>query len=134
MYIVPLPVSPASASLFIACKASYLIWNSYNLVQLGRRRVGLGVYLSENVFSLCRILIDLMMLIPGILWMIYFDIPFLISIWPVFVYLFGSLPTINSLNETVGFVIIFLICVGLIAMEIFYMRRLDALARGKEKT
>jgi len=114
-------------------RVGYLAWNSYNLVQLYRRKLRVVVYLSENLFSACRIFMDLLALVPMTIVVTFFISPVALSFWGPLFYGINLIGFNKILGLTYGYMGLLVICLGLIAMEVFYMKRLDALARGKEK-
>lgn len=120
-------------ALYAVCRAGYLAWNSYNLVQLYRRKLRVVVYLSENLFSAGRIFMDLLALIPMTIVVIFFVSPVALSFWGPLFYGINLIGFTKILGLTYGYIVLFVICLGLIAMEVFYMKRLDALAKGREK-
>ena len=118
---------------YAVCRVGYLVWNSYNLVQLYLRKLRTGVYLSENLFSVCRILMDLLALIPMTMAVALLVSPIVISFWGPLFYCVKLIGFNEIFGVTFGYIGLLVVCVGLIATEIFYMRKLDELARGKGK-
>ena len=83
---------------FAAFRAGYLIWNIYNMIQLYRRKIRVEVYLSENLFAVCRIFMNLLVLIPMTMAFALLVSPIVISFWaPIF-----SFIKILGINEILG--------------------------------